>query len=352
MRLSLLVALTALAGGCSSSTIAPPGGPPPACTFTNPLGPGADPWVIRHDGAYYFAQSHDDAIWVHRTERLTDIDASYGTEVWTAPDTGWNRTNIWAPELHYIDGHWYIYYAAGRAGPPFIWQRAGVLAATTDDPQGPYVDRGMLVTGDDTAGGRDTVWAIDLTVERLGGQLYAVWSGWDRNATTDRTPQNLYIARMTDPVTIGSARVRISAPTESWERGTELDLEEGPEFLLHGDRTFIVYSTRESWLRDYRLGELRLASADADPMRPESWVKRGPVFTGTTGVYGVGHASFTTSPDGTEDWIVYHTKVDSTPGWERLVRTQRFGWADDGEPEFGTPLPDGERTPDPSGQCP
>ena len=34
--------------------------------------------------------------------------------VWSAPDAGWNRTNIWAPELHYIDGRWYIYFTASR----------------------------------------------------------------------------------------------------------------------------------------------------------------------------------------------------------------------------------------------
>src|SRR3989440_1531280 len=38
-------------------------------------------------------------------------------------------------------------------------------------------------------------------------------------------------------------------------------------------------------------------------MDPGNWTKSGPVFTGTATVYGVGHASFTVSPDGTEDWI-------------------------------------------------
>jgi hypothetical protein len=39
--------------------------------------------------------------------------------VWSAPDTGWNRGNVWAPELHSIDGRWYIYYAGSRPGRCF-----------------------------------------------------------------------------------------------------------------------------------------------------------------------------------------------------------------------------------------
>ena len=75
------------------------------------------------------------------------------------------------------------------------------------------------------------------------------------------------------------------------------------------------------------------------------------MFAGTDSVFGVGHASFTTSPDGREDWIAYHAKVSTTPGWNRVVRLQRFGWTADGAPDFGTPVPDSVPLPQPSGQC-
>jgi len=75
------------------------------------------------------------------------------------------------------------------------------------------------------------------------------------------------------------------------------------------------------------------------------------VFTGAGTVYGVGHASFTTSPDGTEDWIVYHSKVDTLPGWDRVIRMQAFGWRPDRAPDFGTPAPTGSPIRVPSGQC-
>jgi GH43 family beta-xylosidase len=347
-----LALVLASCAGCSTSTTGATdtnGGTPVAqgCTFRNPLAYGQDPWVVRQNGTYHLVQSGDRAIQVYRSARLTEVTKS-GTRVWTAPDTGWNRTNIWAPELHFLDGKWYVYYAAGRAGPPFVHQRSGVLESAGADPLGPYADKGPLFTGDEPGG--ENVWAIDLTVARIGGQLYAVWSGWERNATTDRTPQHLYIAPMSNPWTISGRRVKLSSPTESWERGTELDLQEGPQFLQRNGETFVVYSTRESWLRHYKLGLLRLR-AGAPPLDPASWTKSGPVFSPTDQVFGVGHASFTTSPDGSEDWIVYHAKIDTVPGWTRVIRMQKFTWSADGTPSFGTPIPSSEPVPAPKGEC-
>src|SRR5688500_62371 len=208
-HLFLLLVITA----CSGAAGGQPTGPPPAqcaTTFVNPIiADGADPWVIRHQGSYYLIQSRDGGIWVSKSDRLSQL-AKNSVKVWTPPTTGWNRANIWAPELHFIAPRWYIYYAAGPSGTApatFINQRSFVLESINDDPQGAYVDRGMLYTGDDIAGQTDNKWAIDLTVRRIDDQLYAVWSGWEANNTaTDRTPQHLYMATMGSPTTINSNR--------------------------------------------------------------------------------------------------------------------------------------------------
>jgi GH43 family beta-xylosidase len=346
-----LLALASLAIGCTrAATVASPAAAP-SCTFANPLGAGADPWVVRRGNSYYFIKSQDRRIRVASANHLADVFTAPARAVWTAPDTGWNRTNIWAPELHFIDGRGYIYYAAGRSGPPFTSQHAGVLQSTGDDPFGPYVDRGMLYTGDSVGTGGGDRWSIDLTVGRIGGRDYAVWSGWAQNAPTDRTPQQLYIAPMENPWTIAANRVLLSAPDADWERGPELDLQEGPELLRHGRDVFIVYSTRDSWLKEYALGQLRLRDTSANPLDPRSWTKTGPVFTGNARVYGVGHASFVTTPDESEQWIVYHSKDSPAPGWKRSVRMQSLQWSGDGAPSFGAAASDGERIPLPSGDC-
>ena len=93
-------------------------------TFTNPIRNGADPWVFQKGEHYYYCASAGGGISVSKSSKLTD----HGTlkKVWDSPEQGWNSANIWAPELHYIAGHWYIYYAAGeKPGGPFIHQKSG-----------------------------------------------------------------------------------------------------------------------------------------------------------------------------------------------------------------------------------
>ena len=73
----------------------------------------------------------------------------------------------------------------------------GVLEAVTDDPQGQYVDKGMLYTGDDVQRGTDDKWAIDGHPFEHRGRLYIAWSGWEH----DKDVQHLYLAEMSDPWT-------------------------------------------------------------------------------------------------------------------------------------------------------
>lgn len=318
-------------------------------TFTNPIREGADPWVYQKDDRYYYSMSTGSGIAVSVSSKLTDQGTP--VEVWKAPENGWNRANIWAPEIHFFDGHWYIYYAAGKEpGTPFIHQRSGVLKSVGPDPLGPYEDRGMLYTGDRYPDLQSIKWAIDLSPVTIRGQLYAIWSGWEENRPTDKTPQHLYIAKMCTPETICGNRVKLSSPDQAWERGGPLDLNEGPQLLTRGGETFIIYSTRESWLTEYRLGQLKLKSPGLDPLLPSNWVKSGPVFVGTDQVLGVGHCSFATSPDGSEHWLLYHSKKSAKPGWDRDIRLQPFSWDAFGNPVFGMPVPAGIPLPLPSGE--
>lgn len=190
-------------------------------TFANPIANGADPWVIHYGNYYYVCQGWGNGktmgIAVSKSDKLTRIGPR--VKVWQTPDSGWNRSQVWAPELHHFGDKWYIYYAAGRSGPPYIYQRSGVLESMSDDPQGPYIDKGVLQTGSDPSDPTGAIWAIDLTVTPINGVLYAVWSGWEQNALTDKTSQHLYIAKMSNPWTISSPRVKISSPNQLWERG-------------------------------------------------------------------------------------------------------------------------------------
>jgi hypothetical protein len=188
-------------------------------------------------------------------------------------------------------------------------------------------------------------------VFELENRLYAIWSGWQ----DEHDLQHLYIARMKDPVTIQSPRVRLCANDDFlWERVDESPdgrgLNEAPEVLQHDGRTFVTFSCSGSWQPSYKIGLLEL-KAGADPLQPKNWIKYPkPAFASTAATCGVGHNSFVKSPDGTEDWLIYHVKLDRQNDWRRAVFAQRFTWSSEGLPEFGSPVVSGQLLPAPSGE--
>ena len=320
----------------------------PATTFTNPVWDGADPWMVKHNNEYIYCWSANNSVNISRSAKMTKTGET--RKIWQAPETGWNRSCVWAPEIHFIQGHWFVYYAAGEAGPPFIHQRTGVLRSKTGDVFSDYDDMGVLYTGDNPDDPSSNVWAIDMTILEHKGKLYAIWSGWIKQENTDATQQHLYICEMENPWTMKGKRVKLSSPVEPWETGGPLNLNEGPEILKNGDNVFVIYSCRESWLVEYRLGMLQLIHPDGNLSDPANWEKTGPVFQGNSQVLGVGHCSFVKSPDNTEDWIIYHSKKSTTPGWDRDVRMQPFKWNSDGTPNFGQAIPAGQAITLPSGE--
>lgn len=355
MKLARIRLVVLIAGACLAAAsrdvgaASAQGAPPPAPTFVNSVYEGADPFVYQHtDGYYYFSQSEGDggiAVW--KSKRLTDKGIK--RVVWTAPTNGWNSKEVWAPEIHYLNGKWYLYYAADSGQNKD--HRSGVLESVTQDAQGEYIDRGMLYTGDDIEGLTNNRWAIDATPFESGGKLYLIWSGWEAEADE----QWLYIAEMANPWTVKSNRVRIADNDDHlWERVSESagqrGLNEGPQILRRDGWVHVIYSASGSWQPTYKLGRLSIRDG-LDPMIASNWRKHPePVFQGNARVHGVGHASFPRSPDGAEEWIVYHSKIDTRPGWRRNVRVQPFGWNPDGTPRFGDAVPEGVPLPLPAGE--
>jgi GH43 family beta-xylosidase len=307
-------------------------------TFTNPVADaGADPWVIRWKDAYYYCRSAHGGICVARTTKLHELGQAKLVKVWAPAPKTFAPPSLWAPELHYLEGKWFIYVAADDGEN--ARHRMYALEGTSQDPQGEYTLRGKVAD-------KTNRWAIDGTVLALKGRLYFIWSGWEGDQNVE---QNLYIAPMSNPWTIGGERVLLSRPEHEWERrGGRPWINEGPEVLEHDGRVFVIYSASGSWCDEYCLGQLALTGAD--PLKPEAWEKKKePVFVKTADVFGPGHASFTLSPDGKESWIVYHTARRKGSGWDRQVRIQKFEYHADGTPSFGTPVSSGVALPVPSG---
>ncbi|MFA6293928.1 MAG: family 43 glycosylhydrolase [Victivallales bacterium] len=101
----------------------------------------------------------------------------------------------------------------------------------------------------------------------------------------------------------------------------------------------IPFLKLRKWQLDGSLLPWTVGLVGENPLDPENWrKKKKTVFAGTADVISPGHASFTQSPDGTEDWIVYHTAKYPGAGWNREVRIQRFTWDKRGDPCFGSPV--------------
>ena len=85
--------------------------------FPNPLvEQRADPWIYKHtDGYYYFTASVPayDCIELRRARTIQELGTAEPVVIWRKHEKGRMSGHIWAPELHYIDGKWYIYFAAG-----------------------------------------------------------------------------------------------------------------------------------------------------------------------------------------------------------------------------------------------
>ena len=311
-------------------------------TFTNPLLPsGADPYSFYKDGYYYYTNTLGDNLMLWKTKNLADLKDAEHKVIWTPPAGTAYSKEVWAPEFHFIKGKWYAYFAADDGDNNH--HRTYVLENASADPfAGEWVFKGKV-----TARSADK-WAIDSDVFEQKGKLYMIWAGW---AGYVNGRQNIYIAKMKNPWTIKGKRTLISTPTYAWERNGDLhdannpahvDVNEGPQYLKHGNKIFVVYSASGCWTDFYALGMLT-ASANSNLRRASSWTKSSePVFKQSpeNGVYAPGHNSFFKSPDGTEDWILYH--ANSQPGQgcgrERSPRAQKFTWNEDGTPNFGEPV--------------
>jgi GH43 family beta-xylosidase len=339
-RLALTLALVA-------ATLTVPAAPAEAAApaaFTNPLvADGADPWLQFHEGNYYLAYTTwSSQLVMRKSPTMAGLATAKPIVIWS--DTTPERCcNFWAPEFRLLNGpdgkRWYLTFTAGTAGT-LDNQHTQVLESAGTDPMGPYTFKGRVFDP------RHDTWAIDGGYLHLRGALYYLWSAFEG------ANQNLYLARMSNPWTISSPRTLLSTPTYDWERvGNPVN--EGPVALQHDGKTYVVYSASACVTDDYKLGQLTYTGGD--PLAASSWTKKPtPIFArdDAAGAFGPGHNGFFTSPDGTEQWNVYHANAAAGQGCgrNRSTRAQKVEWDADGSPNLGAPAAVGAPLAVPSGE--
>jgi GH43 family beta-xylosidase len=332
--LFILAAMTISIPSCSQN-------PKDIRTFTNPLFPsGADPWIIFKDSVYYYTSTSGSNLFICKGRNLDDLKLSEKKVIWTPPAGTTYSKQIWAPELHFINEKWYMYFAADDGKNEN--HRMYVVENQSPDPlTGSWEFKGKVFDPSDK-------WAIDGSVFEYNGKLCFIWSGWEGDVNGQ---QNIYIAMMENPWTIKGTRVRISAPEFDWETVGDLNnpndvphvnVNEGPVALQKNGRLFIVYSASGCWTDNYCLGMLTF-TGEEDLLNPLSWKKNPlPVFRQKpdANAYAPGHNSFFRSPDGTEEWILYHANPEAGQGCGRFrsPRAQKISWNQDGSPNLGEPI--------------
>lgn len=314
--------------------------------WTNSILPQrADPHVMLHnDGWYYFTATAPeyDRIELRRARTLAGLPDAKVQVAWKKHSTGPMSHHIWAPEIHHIQGKWYLYFAAGRAEA--IWDiRMYVLENDSANPlDGNWQEKGQMKMNWES-------FTLDGSTFAHKGKRYFIWA--QRALESEYPGTSIYIAEMDTPWSITGKQVRLSSPLHPWEK-TTIWVNEAPAMIHRNRKLFMTYSAG-SVDANYCLGMLT-ASEDSNLLDPASWSKsKDPVLKTHVGnsQYGPGHNCFTTSVDGKTDYIVYHSrnyeKVEGNPllNPDRATRAQIIKWKIDGNPDFGVPVADGPYTP-------
>lgn len=298
----------------------------------------ADPYVLKHqDGQYYFTASVPayDRIILRRAKHLSDLQDADEKTIWIKHDNGPMSKHIWAPELHYINGKWFIYFAAGMEED--IWAiRPYILECLGEDPfTDEWVERGKMQAADGDVFSFNA-FSLDATVFENGGKHYFVWA---EKVSVGPQISNLYIAEMESPYKLKTKQVLLTTPDYDWER-IGFWVNEGPSVLKHEDKLFLTFSASDT-SSAYCIGMLS-ASASSDLLDPLSWKKeRYPVVKTdeTKGIFGPGHNCFTTSDEG-ETIMVYHARTQKEIIGNPLNDPNRhtmlmpIEWNQDGSPKF------------------
>ena len=298
----------------------------------------ADPYVYKHtDGTYYFTASIPayDGIVLRHSDTLAGLKDAEEVRVWQKHDKGIMSEHIWAPELHYLEGKWYIYYAGGDIDD--VWAiRPYILECADQDPMtGNWVEKGKMTRAEEDEFSFEA-FSLDGTVFENRGKHYYIWA---EKVGVGKQISNLYIAEMENPCKLKTVQVLLTTPDYDWER-IGFWVNEGPAVIHHDGKIYMTYSASETGAA-YCLGMLSI-SEDADPLDPAMWKKeRYPVLetNAEKGIYGPGHNSFTEDEQG-NPIMVYHArteeKIEGNPLYNpnRHAMLMKLTWGEDGRPVF------------------
>jgi len=303
--------------------------------YSNPVGDreAPDPFVT-YDGVtgyYYLLYTRGKEVRIYRSRHIATIMNDESLKVFGVPEHGVYGC-IWAPEMHKIDGRWYIYTCGATEPSGRERRRLFVLRSKSEDPFDGFEFAGFPDPG---------LAAIDPTVFVADdGTIYMSYAAENRG-------NRIHIRRMSSPTEFDGGSVMICEAEHEWEKVPpyvgDSTIVEGPFFVRSPDRSrlFILYSANGCWSDQYRLGVLEYTGGEM--VSKEGWKKYPDfIFGSGNGTFGPGHMSFFLSPDKSQTWMAYHSMHESNVNvrWApRYLHFQELKFTDDGFPANSEPLP-------------
>jgi len=244
--------------------------------------------------------------------------------------------HVWAPEIHYLDGKWYVYFAASEVDD--IWKlRPYVLECKGQDPlNDEWIELGQMQAAD---GDLKTFvdFSLDGTVFENNGKRYFCWA---EKTGGQFAASNLYLAEMESPIKLKTAQFMLTTPDYDWER-IDFWVNEGPAVIKNNEKIYITFSASATGAC-YCMGMME-ADQNADLLDRNSWKKsRYPVLATDyeKKIFGPGHNSFTVAEDGVTPLSIYHArdyeKIVGDPLYDpnRHARVMVVKFNEEGKPIF------------------
>jgi GH43 family beta-xylosidase len=320
--------------------------------YRNPVYAGyfADPFVWRHDGAYYAVgtggpEANLDLDCVRArvaaagaTSGLFPLLRSEDLVNWTSLGTALSPPDpafgdyFSAPEVAFAGGAFHLYYSVGR-----LWQVHQLRVATSRHPEGPYVDSGRrLLHPFECYFANDPSPFCDDD-----GTWYLFYQRDFVDVDDDagyRVGGGVVVDRLADMATLRGEPAVVVRPRHDWQRfharriryGQAWDwhLLEGPAVVKRRGRYWCFYSGGDWETCGYGV-DYAVADHPGGPWSDDGSEEGPRVLRTVPGrVLGPGHNSVVVGPDGVTDYIVYHAW---DPGLrERRMCIDRLEWSDDG----------------------
>ena len=326
MKIFHVILTTSLLVTCAAAILI--GCTPEPQYYTNPIDSSismGDPFVVKYDDKYYLTGTTAANEGFHMWSSDNMIDWTPLGLAYKAPENAWGKSNYWAPELFRRGDKYYLTYSVDSQSAEVDFR---LCLAESDKPEGPYKDI-------------YTPWC-DFGVSAIDAHVFvddddSVYLYYAKVGTTNEPKfkllGDLYGVKLKSDLSGPETEpTLISKPTQPWElpdEGKSL-CNEGAFVFREKDKYFITYSANSYDEPFYGIG---YSTADS-PLGPWTKAPDNPLLENdkALGVSGPGHCSITTSPDGKERFIVYHSHIDpKKPEGPRTVNIDRLTVTEDGK---------------------